>query len=249
MSVDVTFIGCGDAFGTGGRFNTCFLIRTDQDSVLIDCGASSLVALKQRDVDPNAITMILISHLHGDHFGGLPFFLLDAHLVSKRTASLVIAGPPGLRDRLEMAMETLFAGSSKIPWRYDLQVIELPEQVTSDVGAIRVTPYEVIHGSGAPPYALRVEINGRVVSYSCDTEWTDALIPVANNADLFICECYMFDQDVKFHLSYRTVMAHLDELAAKQLVLTHMSDGVLSRLDEIDVARVTPAEDGMVISL
>ncbi|MBZ0215622.1 MAG: MBL fold metallo-hydrolase [Fimbriimonadaceae bacterium] len=249
MPVDLTFIGCGDAFGTGGRFNTCFFVRADACAFLIDCGASSMIALRQNKIDPNEIAVILISHLHGDHFGGLPFFLLDAHLVSKRTNPLVIAGPPGLRDRLQRTMEALFANSSNIPWRFDLEIVELPAGIASNVGAVRVTPFEVVHGSGAPPYALRVEVEDRIVSYSCDTQWTDALVAAAHDADIFICECYMFDTEVKFHLNYRKIMAHFDELAAKQLILTHMSEEMLSRLGEVDRTKAVPAQDGMVISL
>ena len=66
------FLGTGDAFGSGGRFNTCFLVERSEASLLIDCGASSLIAMRRFGVDPNSIAAILISHLHGDHFGGLP---------------------------------------------------------------------------------------------------------------------------------------------------------------------------------
>ena len=79
------FLGSGDAFGSGGRFNTCFhLERAGYGNVLIDCGASSMVAIRKFGIDPNRISTVLISHLHGDHFAGLPFFLLDAQLVSRR---------------------------------------------------------------------------------------------------------------------------------------------------------------------
>ena len=63
-----------------------------------------MIAIRKFDIDPNAIRAVLITHLHGDHFGGLPFFILDAQLVSRRTAPLTIAGPPGLRDRLTTAL-------------------------------------------------------------------------------------------------------------------------------------------------
>jgi len=249
VAVSVTILGCGDAFGSGGRLNTCFLVRSDKTSFLIDCGASSMVALKRNGVDPNEIALILISHLHGDHFGGLPFFLLDAHLVSDRRVPLTIAGPPGVRARLKAAMEALFPNSSTIPWRFDLDIIELVERDDQAVGAVRVTPYEVVHGSGASPYAIRVTVEGKVVTYSGDSEWTDALIPAAHRADLFICECYQIDKDMKFHLNYQTIMNHFDELAPRRLVLTHMSDDALSRLDEIDLSKAVPAEEGMVINL
>ncbi|MGH6753925.1 MAG: MBL fold metallo-hydrolase, partial [Bradyrhizobium sp.] len=74
--MQLQFIGCGDALGSGGRANTCFHVTGDSVNFLIDCGASSLPALKRLDVVSDSIDLILITHFHGDHFGGLPFFLL-----------------------------------------------------------------------------------------------------------------------------------------------------------------------------
>ena len=91
------FLGSGDAFGSGGRFNTCFhLERRQHGNVLIDCGASSMVAIRKWDVDPRGISTILVSHLHGDHFGGLPFFVLDGQF-RRRERPLLVVGPPGTR--------------------------------------------------------------------------------------------------------------------------------------------------------
>src|ERR1700688_1020123 len=106
----VQVLGSGDAFGSGGRLNTCFMVHRGTSSFLIDCGASVMIAIRRFGIDPNQIGAIFLTHLHADHFGGLPFFILDAQLVSRRTAPLTIAGPPGLRDRLTTAMETFFPG-------------------------------------------------------------------------------------------------------------------------------------------
>ncbi len=69
----ITIVGCGDAFGSGGRFNTCVFLEPAKGTLLVDFGASSLVALKARGLDPDRIDGIVLSHLHGDHFGALPF--------------------------------------------------------------------------------------------------------------------------------------------------------------------------------
>lgn len=245
-NVTVQFLGSGDAFGSGGRFQACILVRSDDSSFLLDCGASSLIALRRFDVDPNSIDAILISHLHGDHFGGLPFFILDAQLVSRRERPLVIAGPPGLEARLPQAMEALFPGSSNVQQRFPVELIELPDGAPTGIGAIEVTPHAVVHASGAPAYALRVRCSDKLIAYSGDTEWTDALVRVADGADLFICEAYTFDKEMKFHLNYATLMQHRDALTCRRLVLTHMSANMLRRLGDIDVEA---AEDGMVIEL
>ena len=244
--VTLQFLGSGDAFGSGGRFNTCFHVQHAAGSFLIDCGASSMVAIRKFRIEPNQISTILITHLHGDHFGGLPFFILDAQLVSRRTAPLTIAGPPGLNERLKAALENSFPGSSAVERRFALQVLELEPQVTKQVQGIGVTPYVVRHPSGAPAFALRIEVDGKIICYSGDTEWIDNLLLAAKGADLFIAEAYYLDKQVKFHLDYATLAKHLPEIDAKRVILTHMSADMLARATETGCEL---AEDGKIISL
>ena len=242
--MQLRFVGCGDAFGSGGRLNTCFHVSGRQSNFLIDCGASALPALKRLEIHRDEIDLILITHFHGDHFGGLPFGLLDAQF-SRRTRRLTIAGPQGIAARLAQVMEALFEHSTKTQQRFDLNVIEIAPEQRQSFGAVTVTPYPVVHGeSGGPFLAYRVEAEGRTLAYSADTEWTEALIPLAHGADLFIAEAYMYEKVVKNHLSLKTLEQHLPDIGAKRLVLTHMSEDMLSRLGEV---QHLAAEDGMVL--
>ncbi len=106
--VQIKLLGSGDAFGSGGRFQTCILIESDDSGFLLDCGALALIAMKQFGVSLPDIDSIFITHLHGDHFGGIPFFILDSQLISRRSEPLLIAGPPGLEERIINAMEINF---------------------------------------------------------------------------------------------------------------------------------------------
>jgi ribonuclease BN (tRNA processing enzyme) len=239
------FFGSGDAFGSGGRFNTCFhLERIRHGNVLIDCGASSMVAIRKWGVDPNAVSTVLVSHLHGDHFGGLPFFLLDAQLISRRTTKLTLAGPPGFEERLMVVMEALFAGSTKVDRKFELEIRELALHERVEIDGLHVTPYLMKHYSGAPSYALRIETEGKVLTYSGDTEWVDELIPAGRDADLFICEAYFFDKVMKYHVDYTTLMKHLPEIGAKRTIVTHMSAELLGRQSEL---KCEAAHDGLVV--
>src|SRR5579859_2289401 len=231
--MQLRFVGCGDALGSGGRYNTCFHVTGEAVNCLIDCGASSLPALKRFDIDREAIDLILITHFHGDHFAGLPFFLLDAQF-SRRTRPLVIAGPQGIETRLPQVMEALFEHSSKTKQRFDLSVIALTPEQSRSFGEVKVTPFPVVHGeSGGPFLAYRIETEGRIIAYSADTEWTDMLIPAARDADLFIAEAYTYDRIVKNHLSLKTLEAHLGEVNARRVILTHMSEDMLGRLQQL----------------
>jgi ribonuclease BN (tRNA processing enzyme) len=239
------FLGSGDAFGSGGRFNTCFhLTRAQHGNVLIDCGASSMVAIRKWGVDPNGISAVLVSHLHGDHFAGLTFFLLDAQLISRRTTPLTLAGPPGFRDRLMTVMEAMFAGSTKIERKHELDIRELTLHDRAELCGLAVTPYLMKHYSGAPSYALRIETEGKVLTYSGDTEWVEELIPAGRGADLFICEAYFFDKVMKYHIDYTTLTKHLAEIAPKRTIVTHMSAELLARQKEI---ALEAAHDGLVV--
>jgi ribonuclease BN (tRNA processing enzyme) len=244
--MQLRFVGCGDALGSGGRFNTCFHVTGAHVNFLIDCGASSLPALKRLGIAREAVDLVLITHFHGDHFGGLPFLLLDAQF-TRRSRPLVVAGPAGIETRLANLMEALFEHSSKTKPRFDLSVVALEPEQSRTFGEVKVTPYPVVHGeSGGPFLAYRIEAEGRVIAYSADTEWTDMLIPAARGADLFIAEAYYYDKIVKNHLSLKTLEAHLPEINAKRLVLTHMSEDMLGRLGELPY---TTAEDGMAVEL
>jgi ribonuclease BN (tRNA processing enzyme) len=237
----IQFVGSGDAFGSGGRFQACISLRWQQAHVLVDCGASSLIALKRLGLSPSTIDAVVISHLHGDHFGGIPFFVLDQQF-ARRERPLLLAGPPGLRQRVMQAMEVLFPGSSQAERRFELRLMELPERTPTAVGQAEITAIPVIHASGAAAYGLRVRAATRVVAYSGDTEWTDALVELAAGADVFICEAYAFQKAIKFHLSYATIREHRDRLQCGRLVLTHPSADLLGHQRDVEIEL---AHDGL----
>jgi ribonuclease BN (tRNA processing enzyme) len=246
VTIELLFLGSGDAFGSGGRLQASFLLRGAESRLLVDCGATALIAMRRFGIDPDDVDAILVSHLHGDHFAGIPFLLLDGQFVSKRTRPLVIAGPAGTPQRLETTMEALFPGSSNAQRRFPLELVELEPGRRSAVAGAAVTPYAVTHSSGAPALALRVELEGKVVAYSGDTEWTEALVDAAHDADLFIAEAYYYDKRVPGHLDFVTLNEQRERLGARRTILTHMSADMLNRVESLGCET---AEDGKLVQL
>jgi ribonuclease BN (tRNA processing enzyme) len=243
----VQFVGCGDAFGTGGRFNTCFHLVGRQINALIDCGATSLVSLNKLAINRNDIDTIFISHFHADHIGGLPFFILEANYVLKRERALTIAGPPGLKARYAEIMATAFPGTTAMELRFPLALRELEIGGRSEIGHVRVTPFHVVHDDRAGPcLGFRFDAEGKVIAFSGDTEWTETLIKIGYEADLFICEAYTRDKPVATHMTLSALQRHLGQIRPKRLVLTHMSNDMLARRAEIPF---DTAEDGMIVEL
>jgi ribonuclease BN (tRNA processing enzyme) len=245
----LTIVGSGDAFGSGGRFNTCLMIETGGRTVLLDFGASSLVALRAQGFDPARVDGVILSHLHGDHFGGLPFLLLDAQFLTRRERPLVIAGPPGARERIEAALEVFFPRSSATKWRFPWEVVEVTPGEAREVFGLTVATSEVVHPSGAPSTAVRLSDGRKVLAYSGDTEWTDALIPIADGADLFIVECYEYGRPVTGHISWSLLKDQLPHLRAKRIMLTHMNPSMLARAEEAKQLGLLIAEDGLALEV
>ena len=219
--------------------------------MLLDCGASSPVALKARNIDPNTIDGVILSHLHGDHFGALPFFLLDAQFLSLRDAAA--RRSPGRRARASGSMrrcEVFFPRSSTNPWRFPLEIVEIAPGVPDEVLGFAIRTAEVVHQSGAPSTAVRlIARTARCCAYSGDTEWTDALIPIADGADLFIVECYDYDRQSRGHMSFSALREKRGELRARRIMLTHMNPTMLARLDEARGEGFLVAEDGLCIEI
>jgi len=245
-SISIQFIGSGDAFASGGKFNTCFHIKEPLSEILIDCGASSLIGIKKSGINPNNISHIFISHFHGDHFDGLPFLILDAQLVQVRSQPLKIIGPLGVEERVNTLMEAMFKGSTAINFSFDIIFIEIQDEIPTQVDDKTVTYFPVIHSPESNPHGLRIELDGKIIAYSGDTEWTDSLISLADGADLFIVECYNRKGLMKFHMNYDDLSVKRNQLNCRQIMLTHLGDDMLefSRDSEFEVC-----EDGRIVVL
>jgi len=246
MPVNVRFVGSGDSFGSGGRFQTCILVDGGGMRFTIDFGTSSLIALKQQGIDHNSIDAILLTHLHGDHCGGVPFMLVDAMLGAKRSRPLTIAGPHDTCARLGAIAQALFPGSDVMVPKFPLDYLEMKVGERNLVGNLRVTPYAAKHTWQTNPTCLRVEVGDKVIAYTGDGEWTEAMAQMGRGADLVIAECYYYAKPIKWHLNYPAIAAHREGVGARRVILTHMSNEMLAHADEVPEEC---AHDGLVVAI
>jgi ribonuclease BN (tRNA processing enzyme) len=245
----VTFVGTGDAFNSGARAHTCFRLDSGGRTLVVDFGASALPTWRKTGLDLCDIDAIVLSHLHGDHFGALPFILLDFQFVSRCAKPLIIAGPPGTGARLHAAMENFFPASTRNKWRFKWSVTEIAVGKPTMLADFEILSTEVVHPSGAPATALRVKNDGKLFAYSGDTAWNDRLIDVAQGADLFVVECSSGDSPLPYHLDWPTLKSNLPRLQAKRIAVTHMGDSALARSAEIKAAGVHVSYDGEIVDI
>ncbi len=249
-------LGSGDAFGSGGRAQTCLLLETGSQRLLVDCGATALASLRRAGIAPDAIDAIAVTHFHGDHFAGIPWMLLHALHVARNPRGLRIIGPAGIRTRVLGTLDLLFEGArGKVEEAIDHDRLATFQEYAPGtpvaVGEMKLVALEVRHSSSVACHGVRVESAGGVFAYSGDTEWTGVLVDLADGADLFLVECQAWDEAETRpgHLSYATIREHLAELRARRILLTHMGTSMLARAQEIDDPRVACAFDGLRLEL
>jgi ribonuclease BN (tRNA processing enzyme) len=244
-NIEIQFLGSGDAFGSGGRLQSCVLVKYSSGQFLIDCGASCLIGMNRYGINPNGIGIIFVSHLHGDHCGGIPFLMLASQLIYKRTQPLTIIGPPGMKNWILQAMEILFPGSSRAQRKFSLEIMEFKDRCLETIRDVAAIPYLNLH-HGDSSFSLRIECDGKVIAYSSDTEWTDVLCEAAGNADMFIAEAYFYEKKIKGHMDYMTLMSNYEKSRAKRLMLIHMHTDMLAMLDKIACEYT---EDGKIVKI
>jgi ribonuclease BN (tRNA processing enzyme) len=144
------------------------------------------------------------------------------------------------------ALDVLFPGAGGLAPRFPVTYVEWREQEPVDTGPLSVTPFPVRHSTSTPCYGLRIEVGGRLLSFSGDTEWTDALIELSAAADLFLCECSGYDSAPPHHLDFLTLERHRPALTCRRLLLTHMGEAMLARAPALGV---DAAHDGLIVKI
>jgi ribonuclease BN (tRNA processing enzyme) len=242
----VHVLGCGDAFGSGGRNQSGYLIEASDRLFLLDCGPTTLLAMKRAGFNPSRLDVVFLSHLHGDHCGGMPFLFIEYLYQSPRAKPLTVAGPPGTEAKVQQLFQLMYGSGSGAkdipPTRFQVLHPNRPEIIEG----VQIFPFRVPHQVEEISLGLKVGYEGKQVLFSGDSAWSEVFIEQARGTDLFLCESSFYDQGSGNHVSFVTLRPNLPRLECKRLVLVHMGEEMLARGKDLGV---TLAEDGMVIEL
>jgi ribonuclease BN (tRNA processing enzyme) len=211
----VTALGSADAFCSGGRGHTCWLIDDAHGTFAVDFGATALAALKRLGRDPDGIGAVHFTHLHGDHIGGWPFLLVDAVYRSGRRRPLVVSGPPGTRERLQALWAGCYAAAAERPLLFAVEVRELEPGDQVDLAGRGVRAFRARHMT-PPQIALSLRIG--------DLAFTGDAAGIADGlcdgAALLCAECTNLGESTGEHIGWKTLRENLP--AVPLVLLGHL---------------------------
>ena len=253
----LTVVGSSDAFNSAGRAHSCYLLEGDGfGPVMIDFGATALQALRRVGREPRDLAGVALTHLHGDHIGGLPFLVIDAMYNSPRTAPLDILGPKGATARIEKVLEAAYGGMTDKEKDFELRLREIRAGEHAILCGVTVSGYPADHMEPPDePLCLRVRLpGGGIVSFSGDTAMCQGLLDAADGADILVAECSALAPPCGKHTSWEDWRRMLPHVRARRIVLTHLGHEVRAKQEELK--REAPpdidlyfADDGLTFAL
>jgi ribonuclease BN (tRNA processing enzyme) len=245
--VQVTVLGSGDAFASGGRRQSSYLVTAPSATFLMDAGPTVLAGLKDAQRRSDDIDFVLLSHLHGDHFAGIPFLIMEYLYERPRSRELVIAGPSGTESRVMDLFRAMYKETAAQPTTFPIRHLTLIAEQRVTIGAVTIDPFAVPHQEREPSLGLKVSVDGKTIVYSGDSGWTEDFVQrTGEDVDLFLCECCFWETQVDFHINYPEFDRHRPRIRARRVVLSHLGREVLAKLD---LVTVECARDGMVITV
>lgn len=253
----LTVIGSSDAFNSAGRFHSCYWLDGIGDaSLMVDFGSTALGALRRHGKDPHSLGGVAITHLHGDHIGGLPHLIINAMFNEVRSEPLPIIGPALLEERVTAYFDVAYPQLSKRPKPYALSLTELLPGERAGFAGATIEAFPAQH-MDPPDRPLCLRITGRegqVVAFSGDTEFCPGLFAAADGADLLVAECTAMRPPAGRHCTWVEWIERFSDVGARRILLTHLNAEMRASADRL-LAEVPPgvdvafAEDGLVVTV
>jgi ribonuclease BN (tRNA processing enzyme) len=243
---ELVFIGTSDAFGAGGRRQSAVFVRGERGGMLFDCGATTNTGLSQLGLVRDEVDVILVSHFHGDHFGGIPAFLYAALYTDQRRHPIEIVGPPDIEARVHTLARAMGHHLDGRDWTFPVHFREIRPEQSMNAGPAEIQAFATEHQPDSHPQGYRVTLGRDVIAYSGDTGWFEDLPRRIAGSDLFICECTLHRAQLDFHLSLQELREHRDDLDCGRLILTHLGEEMAQQRGQIEIET---ADDGLALKI
>lgn len=214
----LTIIGSSGSFPGPDSPASSYLVEADGFRLLLDMGNGSLGAL-QRHIDIYSIDAVYLSHLHADHcFDLCSYWVARLYHPHGAKSRIPVYGPTGVADRVAEAY-----GLDPDPGMTEAFDFHELSPGSFDLGPFSVRVDWVNHPVEA--FGIRLEHGGATLTYSGDSGTCDALVDLAENTDLFLCEAAFHDHlehPKDMHLTGSEAGEHATRARARSLLLTHL---------------------------
>jgi ribonuclease BN (tRNA processing enzyme) len=234
--VTLTILGTGDAFASGGRAQAGYLLEAAGKRILLEAGPGVLTEMKRHGIDADSLDAIIISHLHGDHFSGLPFLFLEYMWERPRKHPVIIAGPKNLEKRTWILMRAMFSRFNLKKLQTKVKWIVLEPGKSAKIAGLKVSTIRSPHTKPDISLSIKIAADGKTFVFSGDSGWNDELVHFSAGANLLLCECTYYESDhLRFHMNYPELKRNRDRFDVQRMILTHLGRETINHTREIEI--------------
>ena len=248
-TIKVTLLGTAGPEYFPDRLGISTLVEANGQKLLFDVGRAANQRLYESGVNPKDITSIFLTHLHNDHYEGLPDLWMTPWFLLGRDHGFELWGPEGTAEMVE-GMRGMFGhdlehrvNQFNLIENLDINIHPLKEGVVFDEDGVQVTAFPVEHADGNPAYGYRVDFAGHSVVMSGDTTLNENVVKYGEGADLIIHNVIAFSERLSQLPEMQGVLAKLTtpEQAAEVFKRTSPKMAVYSHI----VTKELQGERGM----
>ncbi|MDE2362111.1 MAG: MBL fold metallo-hydrolase [Hyphomicrobiales bacterium] len=237
--MDVILLGTGTPMPHPHRAGPSALVRAGAANILVDCGRAVVMRLAGAGVPPQALSAILITHMHSDHISDLNDVVTTHWIMNPGPKRLRIYGPPGLRAVIDAMMAMLapdisyrIAHHDDLNAPPDLEIVELAPGARFSVEGCEIAAFATDHAPATPSLGYRIERDGAVAAMAGDTIPCPGLDALCAGADVYVQAIVRDDvvrripsqrlQDIlDYHCTPEQAAKVAARAGAKTLVATH----------------------------
>ncbi|MHA2251999.1 MAG: MBL fold metallo-hydrolase [Candidatus Kariarchaeaceae archaeon] len=242
--VKLYFLGTGNAFGHEGRLHSCYLIEGSK-TILLDAGFSTFPALRGQNLDIRKIDVILISHLHPDHYMFLPQLALEDYYIIKREGKIPVYGPIGTKEKILDVTKVLYNEEVLDHINRIFQFFEFGENERFSIpgGVVETLPAQ-----HSPEARMQIiTIDDKTIGYTGDTAFVLSSFMRLLEADVVITEANSYSHQIPDHTSLIELQS-LHIATNKRIYLSHVGNSVIEAVEKIKPPFYL-SEDGLVITI
>ena len=217
----LSVLGCAGSFPGPDSPCSAYLLEAEGFRLLIDFGTGALSALQRHPVGLHGVDAILLSHLHCDHIlDACSYVVVRRYDPAGKHRPMPLYGPAGAGERLAMIYGPEEDVGGSVEDVYDVKTLQ--------PGRFALGPFAVVAERVNHPvetFGVRIEHGDQSMAYSADTGRSDALVRLARDVDLFLCEASYLDDKPHppdLHLTGREAGEYASRANAGKLILTHL---------------------------
>lgn len=227
--VKLTFLGTGNAFGIGGRRPSSYLIEGSH-TLLLDCGPSILPALRGKNKSFLDIDAILLSHLHPDHYLGIPQLIIENYYVLRREKPVPVYCPIGTKDKINEVASVLYSPEVADHVNQILIFHEFGINENREIPGGSVSTFEANHSDCARMQLIQMD--DKKIGYTGDSAFLPESISKLLQGDIVITEASSSGYSIPHHTTLEELLT-IDNPDQVPIYLTHMGQTILDKVDDI----------------